>query len=162
MSEPSLISGFYLTMFTFTEDGNKDFFPDRLQARLSEMAAAMPAQEFAKAAPLVEAEEAARLKAEEEAEDAAAIERGEPAPSSFRRPGESRPPGPRFINMYKRSMTAELLRDIQQYQSPPYNLAKCKPVWDFMMAGLEGVESHGDLYEMSLALEPREREEERM
>jgi son of sevenless-like protein len=67
-----------------------------------------------------------------------------------------------LINFFKRSLSADILRDIQQYQSQPYNLARCKPVYDYITDGLELVEGSGDLYEMSLVLEPREREEERM
>jgi len=67
-----------------------------------------------------------------------------------------------LINFFKRSLSADILRDIQQYQSQPYNLARCKPVYDYVTNGLEVVEASGDLYEMSLLLEPREREEERV
>ena len=67
-----------------------------------------------------------------------------------------------LINFFKRSLSADILRDIHQYQSQPYNLARCKPVYDYICSGLEVVEKSGDLYEMSLVLEPREREEERM
>ena len=69
---------------------------------------------------------------------------------------------PKLINFFKRQLSADILRDIQQYQSQPYNLSRCKPVYDYVMAGLEAVEKSGDLYELSLKLEPREREEERM
>lgn len=77
----------------------------------------------------------------------------------------SLPPKEPLINFFKRGLSAEILRDIQQYQSQPYNLAKCKPVNEFLVAGLKDVEAGGgndDLYERSLMLEPREREEERM
>ncbi|RXK38140.1 hypothetical protein M231_04601 [Tremella mesenterica] len=96
--------GFYLSMLTFVEDGNKDIFPS---------------------------------------------------------PSENPPKSP-LINFFKRSLSAEILRDIQQYQSQPYNLAKCTPVYNFIQQGLEQVEKAGDLYETSLVLEPRERDEERM
>jgi son of sevenless-like protein len=72
------------------------------------------------------------------------------------------PPKRKFINFFKRHLSAEIIRDIQQYQSQPYNLAKCKPVQDFLAAGLQKVEAAGDMYDRSLLLEPREREEERM
>lgn len=70
-----------------------------------------------------------------------------------------------MINFFKRSLSAEILRDIQQYQSQPYNLAKCRPVYEFLVNGLEKVETGGagnDLYERSMLLEPREKEDERM
>ena len=72
------------------------------------------------------------------------------------------PPATPLINFFKRQMSAEILRDIQQYQSQPYNLARCSPVYNFVQTGLEAVEKAGDLYETSLMLEPREKEEERM
>ncbi|WRT68200.1 uncharacterized protein IL334_005175 [Kwoniella shivajii] len=67
-----------------------------------------------------------------------------------------------LINFFKRALNAEILRDIAQYQSQPYNLARCKPVLDWIMRGLDEVEKGGDLYEVSQALEPREKEEERI
>lgn len=67
-----------------------------------------------------------------------------------------------MINFFKRSLSADILRDIHQYQSQPYNLAKCRPVWDFILRALDQVESAGDLYDMSLVVEPREKEEEKM
>ncbi|WWC90903.1 uncharacterized protein L201_005841 [Kwoniella dendrophila CBS 6074] len=67
-----------------------------------------------------------------------------------------------LINFFKRALNAEILRDIAQYQSQPYNLAKCKSVLDWIMRGLDEVEKGGDLYEVSQVLEPREKEEERI
>ena len=68
-----------------------------------------------------------------------------------------------LINFFKRSLSAEILRDIQQYQSQPYNLAKCKVVYDFLISGLDATDKRrDDVYEISLLLEPREKEEERM
>ncbi len=71
--------------------------------------------------------------------------------------------GKPLINFFKRSLSAEILRDIQQYQFQPYNLARCKPVYDFIMRGLEATDKRkDDVYEISLQLEPREKEEEKM
>ncbi len=68
-----------------------------------------------------------------------------------------------LINFFKRSLSAEILRDIQQYQFQPYNLARCKPVSDFIMRGLDATDKRrDDVYEISLQLEPREKEEDRM
>jgi hypothetical protein len=76
--------------------------------------------------------------------------------------GETKP----LINFFKRSLTSEILRDIQQYQSQPYNLARCKPVHDWMLKQLEMIDQSApdmtELYDISLQLEPREREEERI
>jgi son of sevenless-like protein len=74
-------------------------------------------------------------------------------------------PSKPLVNFFKRSLTAEILRDIQQYQFQPYNLAKCKSVFDYMMRSLEECDRTYNLerlYELSLKLEPREREEERI
>ena len=72
-------------------------------------------------------------------------------------------PGQPLINFFKRSLSAEILRDIQQYQSQPYNLARCKIVYDFIMRGLDGTDKRrDDVYEISLRLEPREKDEERL
>ena len=68
-----------------------------------------------------------------------------------------------LINFFKRSLSAEILRDIQQYQFQPYNLARCKPVHDFILRGLNTTDKRrDDVYEISLQLEPREKEEERI
>ena len=68
----------------------------------------------------------------------------------------------RVVNFFKRGLAAEICRDVQQYQSQPYNLAKCRPVWEFIMKGLESVEAAGDLYDLSLVVEPREKEDEKV
>jgi son of sevenless-like protein len=65
---------------------------------------------------------------------------------------------PMLINFFKRGLTAEILREIQQYQAQPYNLALCKPVMDFLEEQLGGVtESVDELYEISLVTEPKDR-----
>lgn len=64
---------------------------------------------------------------------------------------------PMLINFFKRQLTADILRDIQQYQSQPYNLAVCKPVQQFVEHGLETVENSIDaLYEISLKVEAKQ------
>jgi son of sevenless-like protein len=75
---------------------------------------------------------------------------------------EDSPPEMRVVNFFKRGLAAEICRDVQQYQSQPYNLAKCRPVWEFIMKGLESVEGAGDLYDLSLIVEPREKEDEKV
>lgn len=75
---------------------------------------------------------------------------------------EDTPPDMRVVNFFKRGLAAEICRDVQQYQSQPYNLAKCRPVWEFIMKGLESVEAAGDLYDLSLVVEPREKEDEKV
>ncbi|KAF9581585.1 hypothetical protein BGW38_001349, partial [Lunasporangiospora selenospora] len=60
-----------------------------------------------------------------------------------------------LINFFKRVKTAEVIREIQQYQSVPYCLTSVPEIQAFIRRGLDGTKSVADLYEMSLALEPR-------
>ena len=60
-----------------------------------------------------------------------------------------------LINFYKRVKTAEVIREIQQYQSVPYCLTTVPEIQTFIRRGLDGTKSVVDLYDMSLALEPR-------
>jgi son of sevenless-like protein len=67
-----------------------------------------------------------------------------------------------LINFAKRAKTAEVIRDIQQYQNVPYSL---NPVPDLQEWILEHMRAAGDVHEMydkSLLVEPREREEEKI
>ncbi|KAF9116951.1 hypothetical protein BGX27_008099 [Mortierella sp. AM989] len=59
------------------------------------------------------------------------------------------------INFYKRVGTAEVIREIQQYQSVPYCLTVVPEIQTFIRRGMDNAKSVGELYEMSLALEPR-------
>lgn len=76
-------------------------------------------------------------------------------------PGSTEPPK-QLINFYKRSLTADIIREIQQYQTQPYNLQPCQPILAFIEKSCEDVDTAPDLYELSLSLEPREREDEKM
>ncbi|KAF9402310.1 hypothetical protein BGX21_010595, partial [Mortierella sp. AD011] len=67
-----------------------------------------------------------------------------------------------LINFYKRVKTAEVIREIQQYQSVPYCLTSVNEIQAFIRRGLDGTKSVADLYDMSLALEPRERGDEKI
>jgi hypothetical protein len=67
-----------------------------------------------------------------------------------------------LINFAKRAKTAEVIRDIQQYQNVPYAL---NPVPDLQEWILDHMKAAGDVHEMydkSLIVEPREREEEKI
>ena len=68
----------------------------------------------------------------------------------------------RLINFGKRQKTAEVIREIMIHQSTPYNLSPVAAIQKFIEDNL--VESRGadDLYEQSLLLEPREREDEKI
>ncbi|KAG0227311.1 hypothetical protein BGX31_007033 [Mortierella sp. GBA43] len=59
------------------------------------------------------------------------------------------------INFYKRVSTAEVLREIQQYQSVPYCLTTVPEIQTFIRRGLDNAKMVTELYDMSLALEPR-------
>ncbi|KAF9954717.1 hypothetical protein BGZ65_003849 [Modicella reniformis] len=67
-----------------------------------------------------------------------------------------------LINFYKRVKTSEVIREIQQYQSVPYCLTSVPEIQAFIRRGLDGTKSVADLYDMSLALEPRERGDEKI
>ncbi|KAI1315598.1 hypothetical protein EDD11_000608 [Mortierella claussenii] len=59
------------------------------------------------------------------------------------------------INFYKRVSTAEVIREIQQYQSVPYCLTAVPEIQTFIRRGMDNTKNEAELYEMSLALEPR-------
>ncbi|KAF9908666.1 hypothetical protein EC991_009594 [Linnemannia zychae] len=59
------------------------------------------------------------------------------------------------INFYKRVSTAEVIREIQQYQSVPYCLTMVPEIQAFIRRGMDNAKSVTELYDMSLALEPR-------
>ncbi|KAF9184151.1 hypothetical protein BGZ51_003515 [Haplosporangium sp. Z 767] len=58
------------------------------------------------------------------------------------------------INFYKRVSTAEVIREIQQYQSVPYCLTVVPEIQAYIRRGLDQSKSVTGLYDMSLALEP--------
>ncbi|KAF8938924.1 hypothetical protein BGZ58_011143 [Dissophora ornata] len=62
-----------------------------------------------------------------------------------------------LVNFYKRVKTAEVIREIQQFQSVPYCLTAVPEIQAFIRRGLDCTKSVTDLYEMSLVLEPRDR-----
>ncbi|KAF8931255.1 hypothetical protein BGZ47_000160 [Haplosporangium gracile] len=66
------------------------------------------------------------------------------------------------INFAKRVSTAEVIREIQQYQSVPYCLTTVPEIQAFIRRGLDQSKPVADLHELSLELEPREGEEEKI
>lgn len=60
-----------------------------------------------------------------------------------------------LINFSKRMKTAEVIREIQQYQSVPYNLAPVQEIQMFIKCHLQDSRDVGDLYDQSLSMEPR-------
>lgn len=70
---------------------------------------------------------------------------------------------PHLINFDKRMKTAEKIREIQQYQCEPYTLVEVSEIKNFLVTHIESGEPNADdLYDRSLHLEPREREDEKI
>ena len=67
-----------------------------------------------------------------------------------------------LINFNKRAKTAEVIRDIQQYQSIPYLLQPVPELQDYILSNLQAAGDVHDMYDRSLELEPREREDEKI
>lgn len=68
----------------------------------------------------------------------------------------------RLINFGKRQKAAEVIREILIYQSTPYNLQSVAGIQRFIEDNLVESRSDTDLYAQSIALEPREKEDERV
>ena len=60
-----------------------------------------------------------------------------------------------LINFAKRAKTAEVIREIQQYQSSLYRLKPVEELQAFIQANLQSTRNEEQLYEESLKLEPR-------
>ncbi|XHG04390.1 hypothetical protein AWENTII_007660 [Aspergillus wentii] len=67
-----------------------------------------------------------------------------------------------LINFNKRAKTAEVIRDIQQYQNVPYLLDSVPELHDYILSNLQGAGDVHDMYDRSLEIEPREREDEKI
>ncbi|KAJ8101431.1 ras guanine nucleotide exchange factor domain-containing protein [Lipomyces tetrasporus] len=65
-----------------------------------------------------------------------------------------------MINFSKRAKSAEVIREIQQYQSVPYALTPVPELQDMIKDGLANASPIEELYDMSLSIEPRERGDE--
>jgi son of sevenless-like protein len=159
--------GFYLTALTFIEDGNKDMINPAAAAAMAirSMSTSASSSSLASTNGYSINRSPIQPLTSSTSSNATPLSTMTSPPPSTTPVDPSLPPKEPLINFFKRGLSAEILRDIQQYQSQPYNFAKCKPVNEFMVAGLKDVEAHGgsdELYERSLLLEPREREEERM
>ncbi|KAI9335286.1 ras guanine nucleotide exchange factor domain-containing protein [Obelidium mucronatum] len=65
-----------------------------------------------------------------------------------------------LINFYKWMKTAEVIRDIQQFRNVPFNLTRVNEIQQFLTEGLEQGELDEEVcFQLSLELEPRERED---
>lgn len=67
-----------------------------------------------------------------------------------------------LINFAKRAKTAEVIRDIQQYQNVPYPLQPVPELQDYILSNMQAAGDVHEMYEKSLAVEPREREDEKI
>ena len=66
------------------------------------------------------------------------------------------------INFAKRAKTAEVIRDIQQYQNVPYPLKPVPDLQDYILSNMQAAGDVHEMYEKSLQVEPREREDEKI
>ncbi|KAI8989948.1 ras guanine nucleotide exchange factor domain-containing protein [Pilobolus umbonatus] len=67
-----------------------------------------------------------------------------------------------LINFAKRAKKAEVIREIQQYQSSSYRLKPVDELQEFIKSNLKSTRDEEQLYKESLKLEPREREDEKI
>lgn len=67
-----------------------------------------------------------------------------------------------LINFAKRAKTAEVIRDIQQYQNVPYPLQPVPELQDYILTNMQSAGDVHEMYDMSLQVEPREREDEKI
>ena len=67
-----------------------------------------------------------------------------------------------LINFAKRAKTAEVIRDIQQYQNVPYPLQPVPELQEYVLSNMKNAGDVHEMYEMSLSVEPREREDEKI
>ncbi|OWP07070.1 cell division control protein Cdc [Marssonina coronariae] len=67
-----------------------------------------------------------------------------------------------LVNFAKRAKTAEVIRDIQQYQNAPYPLQAVNELQDYILSNMQAAGDVHEMYERSLAVEPREREDEKI
>ncbi|RDL39749.1 Cell division control protein-like protein Cdc25 [Venustampulla echinocandica] len=67
-----------------------------------------------------------------------------------------------LINFAKRAKTAEVIRDIQQYQNVPYPLQPVVELQEYILSNMQAAGDVHEMYERSLTVEPREREDEKI
>jgi son of sevenless-like protein len=67
-----------------------------------------------------------------------------------------------MINFAKRAKTAEVIRDIQQYQNVAYSLHSVPELQDYILSNMQAAGDVHEMYDKSLQIEPREREDEKI
>ncbi|KAJ3338249.1 hypothetical protein HDU83_008239, partial [Entophlyctis luteolus] len=75
---------------------------------------------------------------------------------------EPEPDSSPLINFYKHIKTAEIIRSIQQFQNEPYHLAPVREIQEFFYASFDSDIDDRELFALSLELEPRDRDNDRM
>ena len=65
-----------------------------------------------------------------------------------------------LINFAKRMKTADVIRDIQQYQNVAYSLQPVPELQDYILSNMQAAGDVHEMYDKSLLIEPREREDE--
>ena len=68
--------------------------------------------------------------------------------------------GMNAINFSKWTKTTEVIREIQRYQNEPYALQPVQELQDFIAQNMASAGDVHEMYDRSLALEPREKERE--
>ncbi|KAI4142682.1 MAG: hypothetical protein LQ341_003139 [Variospora aurantia] len=68
----------------------------------------------------------------------------------------------KLINFAKRAKTAEVIGEIQQYQKMPYPLKSVGDLQEYILSNMQAAGDVHEMYDRSLAVEPREREDEKI
>lgn len=67
-----------------------------------------------------------------------------------------------LINFSKRAKTADVIGDIQQYQNVGYSLQPVPELQDYILSNMQAAGDVHEMYDKSLQVEPREREDEKI
>lgn len=67
-----------------------------------------------------------------------------------------------LINFFKRAKTAEVIREIQTYQNVSYPYKSITELQDYILNMMQSAGEVHEMYEKSLQVEPREREDEKI
>ncbi|KAI5786300.1 ras guanine nucleotide exchange factor domain-containing protein [Pyronema domesticum] len=70
--------------------------------------------------------------------------------------------GTELINFGKRVKAANIISEIQQYQAVPYPLTPVPELQDYIIQAMQSARDVNEMYGVSLSLEPREREDEKI
>lgn len=67
-----------------------------------------------------------------------------------------------LINVNKRAKTADVIRDVQQYQNAPYQFHPVPELQDYIINNMRAAGDVHEMYDRSLKVEPRERDDEKI